>query len=244
MQRPAPQLKLCGLVFFVAVLISLSCTPEQHDSLAGSEIPPLPTNTLAPTPDIKASPEARLPAQPTAAPVATPTPVSTAMPVATPVPTAMPVATPTPVPTAMPAATPTPVPTAMPAATPTPVPTAMPASTSTPVATATPASTSVPSPTPAAAGDNGQAGCRELLESGFDLDQVLADEEIMACWHQLFASAPTATPASTQGSSTTPAAVGNNAQAGCRELLERGFDLDQVLADEEVMACWRQLLGS
>ena len=231
----------------MAVLISLSCTAEPDGPVTEPEISPLPTNTLAPTPDIEAAQPTAMPAAtltlvPTAMPAATLTPVPTAMPAATltPVPTAMPAATPTPVPTAMPAATPTPVPTAMPAATPTPVPTAMPAATPTSVPTATP----VPSPTPAAVGDNGQAGCRELLESGFDLDQVLADEEIMACWHQLFVSVPTATPASTQGSSTTPAAVGNNAQAGCRELLERGFDLDQVLADEDVMACWRQLLGS
>lgn len=78
--------------------------------------------------------------QPTATPVAFPTPLPTATPVAlpTPLPTATPVTFPTPLPTATPIALPTPLPTATPIVLPTPLPTATPVEFPTPLPTATP----------------------------------------------------------------------------------------------------------
>ena len=134
--------------------------------------------------------------------------------------------------------TPTSLPTAAP--TPTPLPTAAP--TPTPLPTATPMPTSLP--TVATGENNVPSGCRELLGRGFDLDEVLSDEEVMGCWHQLFASLPTDTPTATPPQQTEGSAGSETLPIGCRELMGRGFDLDEVIADEEIMACWRQLLGS
>ena len=225
---------LYGLVLFVAMLIGLGCSSETGDSLNKSEIPPLPANTLAPTPDVNATDEARLSAQPTVKPAAT----------LTPQPTVKPAATPTPQPTVKPAATPTPQPTVKPAATPTPQPTAKPAATPTPQPTAKPAATPTPQPTLVASSEGAPTGCRELLGRGFDLDEIIVDEEAMACLRQLFAPQTTNTPMQPPTPQTSVSTGSEDAPTGCRELLGRGFVLDEVIVDEEIMACLHQLFGS
>lgn len=78
--------------------------------------------------------------EPTATPVAFPTPLPTPTPISlpTPLPTATPVAFPTPLPTPTPIALPTPLPTPTPITLPTPLPTATPVIFPTPLPTATP----------------------------------------------------------------------------------------------------------
>ncbi len=227
-------IKLWAFVL-VVVLFTLGCSSGPDDSQAESEILPLPTNTPD-TIEVLTATTAVSPT-PTHIPV-TAAPTLGTTPIAQPTATLAPTRTPTP-------ATPTPQPTVMPAPTQTPTPTLAPTPTPQPTATPTPTQTPEPTPTamPTGVKDNTANRCKELLAREFNLDEVIANEEVMACWRQLFSPQPTDTPTQPPPPQANSSTGSGNEVNDCKELLGRGFDFDEVVANEEVMACLRQLLG-
>ncbi len=238
-------IKLWAFVI-VVVPFTLGCSSEPTDSRSESEILPFPTNIPA-TVEVHTATTAAL-LTPTHTPaVSTLAPTPVAQPKATPVPTPTPEA-----PTLAPTSTVQPTITQVPARTPIPVvptsvpmplaqPTATPAPTQSPTP-ATPTLAPMPTAIPATAKESATNRCKELMGRGFNFDEVVVNEEVMACLRQSFSPQPTDAPTQPPPPQANSSAESRNGVNDCKELLGRGFDFDEVVANEEVMACLRQLL--
>ncbi len=91
----------------------------------------------------------------------------------------------------------------------------------------------------------GAEGCEKSLERGYNLDEAFSNEEIMECWRALLGPMETSPPDPTGASASQPApqVVVVEEAEGCEKSLERGYNLDEAFSNEEIMECWRALLG-